>query len=54
MTQKDGREISMGKALQGGHAAFWLEGEKLKGGYAITRTKRGWILIKMKEDKEAE
>lgn len=54
MTQKDGREISMGEALLGGHAAFWLEGEKLKGGYAITRTKRGWILIKMKAEKEAE
>lgn len=50
MTQKDGREISMSDALKGGHAVFRLEGEKLKGGWAITRTKRGWILVKMKDD----
>jgi DNA ligase D-like protein (predicted 3'-phosphoesterase) len=50
MTKRDGHEISMGEALHSGHAAFWLEGTKLKGGYAITRTKRGWILVKMKDD----
>ena len=51
MTQKDGQEISMGEALHSGHAAFWLEGKRLKGGYALTRTKRGWILVKMKDEK---
>jgi len=50
MTQKDGQEISMGQALHSGHATFWLGGKKLKGGYALTRTKRGWILVKMKDD----
>jgi DNA ligase D-like protein (predicted 3'-phosphoesterase) len=50
MTRKDGREISMSEAIQGGHAVFLLSGEKLKGGYALTRTKRGWILVKMKEE----
>ena len=50
MTQKDGQEISMGEALHSGHAAFWLEGKRLKGGYALTRTKRGWILVKMKDE----
>lgn len=50
MTQKDGQEISMALALHSGHAAFWLEGKKLKGGYALTRTKRGWILVKMKDE----
>jgi bifunctional non-homologous end joining protein LigD len=50
MTQKDGQETSMAQALHRGHAAFWLEGKKLKGGYAITRTKRGWILVKMKDE----
>jgi hypothetical protein len=38
------------EALEKGHAAFWLEGRKLKGGYAITRTSRGWILVKMKDE----
>jgi DNA ligase D-like protein (predicted 3'-phosphoesterase) len=50
MTQKDRQEISMGEALHSGHAAFWLEGKRLKGGYALTRTKRGWILVKMKDE----
>lgn len=50
MTQKDGQEISMALALHSGHAAFRLEGKKLKGGYALTRTKRGWILVKMKDE----
>lgn len=50
MTQKDGLEISMKEALHSGHAAFRLEGKKLKGGYALTRTKRGWLLVKMKDD----
>jgi DNA ligase D-like protein (predicted 3'-phosphoesterase) len=46
MTQK----ISMAQALHNGHAAFWLEGKKLKVGFALTRTKRGWILVKMKDE----
>ncbi len=50
MTQKDGQEIPMKVALHSGHASFRLEGKKLKGGYALTRTTRGWILVKMKDD----
>ncbi len=50
MTEKDGQAIPMAEALEKGHAAFWLEGKKLKGGYAITRTSRGWILVKMKDE----
>ena len=50
MTQKEGKEISMREALHSGHAAFRLKGKKLIGGYALTRTKRGWILVKMKDD----
>ncbi len=50
MTEKDGQAIPMAEALEKGHAAFWLEGRKLKGGYAITRTSRGWILVKMKDE----
>lgn len=53
MTEKDGQAISMAKALEKGHVSFWLEGKKIKGGYALTRTKIGWILVKMK-DKEAK
>lgn len=52
MTEKDGQAITVGKAIENGHLAIWLEGKKIKGGYALTRTQRGWILVKMK-DKEA-
>jgi len=50
MTEKAGRAVPMNEALTGGHAAFWLEGEKLRGGFALTRTQRGWILVKMKDE----
>ncbi len=50
MTEKNGRNLSIPEALEGGHIAVWLEGRKLTGGYALTRTKRGWILIKMKDE----
>jgi DNA ligase D-like protein (predicted 3'-phosphoesterase) len=50
MTEKDGRTLSLIEALERGHIAVWLEGRKLKGGYALTRTKRGWILVKIKDN----
>lgn len=50
MTQKDGTIIPITDALKGGHAVIWLYGRKLKGGYALTRTKMGWIFVKMKDD----
>ncbi|NIR44256.1 MAG: DNA ligase [Gemmatimonadetes bacterium] len=50
----DGDEISMDDALDNGHAKFWLEGEKVRGGYALTRTGNGnderWLLVKMDDD----
>ena len=50
MNEKDGRTVPMSVALQNGHASFRLQGKKLKGGFALTRTQRGWILVKMKDD----
>jgi hypothetical protein len=50
MTEKDGRVVEMDRALKSGHISFWLEGRKLKGGYAITKTTRGWILVKMNDE----
>src|ERR687888_2159236 len=45
------------KDLAAGHAAVWLEGEKLHGGYALTRVGKGkrerWLLVKM-DDKGAD
>jgi hypothetical protein len=42
------------EALERGHAVFVLHGEKLHGGFALQRTRRGdkpqWLLIKRKDD----
>ncbi|MBW3660349.1 MAG: DNA ligase [Gemmatimonadetes bacterium] len=56
-TDDDGEEIPIEAALEGGHASFWLEGEKISGGYALTRIGSGgderWLLVKM-DDEEAD
>ena len=53
-TRADGAAVPIAEALERGHATFILSGEKLLGGYALTRTGRGknerWILVKMKDD----
>jgi DNA ligase D-like protein (predicted 3'-phosphoesterase) len=44
----------LGEALTHGHASVWLAGEKLRGGYALTRIGKGkgerWLLVKMDDD----
>jgi DNA ligase D-like protein (predicted 3'-phosphoesterase) len=50
-------EQSMEEALAEGHASFRLDGEKLQGGWTLTRVATGaderWLLIK-KNDDEAD
>jgi DNA ligase D-like protein (predicted 3'-phosphoesterase) len=50
-------EDDFGTALDAGHASFWLEGEKLRGGWSLRRIRDGkkpqWLLIK-KRDEEAD
>lgn len=50
LTEKKGEAIPMGQAVAHGHVKIWLEGRKLKGGYALTRFKTGkdesWLLVK--------
>ena len=45
---------SMAEALDAGHARFWLEGEKLRGGWTLHRTSAGakpqWLLIKRRDE----
>jgi DNA ligase D-like protein (predicted 3'-phosphoesterase) len=57
ITRKDGEEVPMAEALDSGHAVVWLDGHKLKGGYALTRTgggrKEKWLLVKTR-DEEAD
>jgi DNA ligase D-like protein (predicted 3'-phosphoesterase) len=48
-------EHAMAEALDGGHASFWLRGEKLEGGWTLQRThgegeKAQWLLIKRRDD----
>jgi DNA ligase D-like protein (predicted 3'-phosphoesterase) len=48
-----GEDASTAKNLEDGHATLWLEGEKLRGGFALIRTggdKPRWLFFKMKGD----
>jgi DNA ligase D-like protein (predicted 3'-phosphoesterase) len=53
----DGNDVALEEALRGGHASVWLEGEKIRGGYALTRIGKGrnerWLLVK-KVDEHAD
>jgi DNA ligase D-like protein (predicted 3'-phosphoesterase) len=56
LTEQGGREIGIAEAARRGHISVWLEGEKVRGGYALTRFRTGkgeaWLLVK-KNDAEA-
>jgi DNA ligase D-like protein (predicted 3'-phosphoesterase) len=45
---------SMAEALEAGHAKVWLEGEKLRGGWTLHRTRGGakpqWLLMKRRDE----
>jgi len=49
-----GEGVSAGEALDAGHLSFWLDGEKLHGGYTLHRTSDGakpqWLLIKRRDE----
>ena len=50
-----GDDADLGQNLDEGHATIWLEGAKLRGGFALIRTKRGgkrpqWLFFKMKDE----
>lgn len=58
VTERDGRTIPITRALKDGHAVIELHGEKLRGGYALTRvggsgSRERWILVKTR-DSEAD
>ncbi|MBY8883319.1 3'-phosphoesterase [Streptomyces sp. PTM05] len=53
LSKRHGEPIPLADALEHGHAAFWLDGDKLHGGYALTRLRDGaWLLVK-ERDKHA-
>jgi DNA ligase D-like protein (predicted 3'-phosphoesterase) len=47
-------ERTLAEALEAGHARIWLEGEKLRGGWTLQRTRGGekpqWLLIKRRDE----
>jgi DNA ligase D-like protein (predicted 3'-phosphoesterase) len=51
---EDGEPPSVAEQLDEGHATFWLDGEKLSGGYALQRMASGdderWLLVKMDDE----
>ena len=50
----DGEPVPVAEQLADGHATVWLEGEKIHGGYALTRVAQGederWLLVKMDDE----
>ncbi len=56
-TYRNLNDVPMDEALARGHASFWLEGEKLRGGWSLRRTHEGakpkWLLVK-RRDEEAD
>lgn len=54
LTARRGEQVPMAEALDNGHVKVWLEGEKLQGGYALTRSQmRGreqWLLVKVADE----
>ncbi|HZE21673.1 MAG TPA: DNA polymerase ligase N-terminal domain-containing protein, partial [Desulfobaccales bacterium] len=57
LTEKKGEAIPMDQGLAHGHVKVWLEGKKLRGGYALSRFRTGkdesWLLVKT-DDEEAD
>lgn len=47
---EQGGRVPWPEAIDRGHAVFVLHGEKLRGGFALQRTPRGWLMIKRKDE----
>lgn len=56
ITEHRGKPVPMRDAIEKGHVSIWLDGQKLHGGWSLTRTGRGtpgddsWIMIKRKDE----
>jgi DNA ligase D-like protein (predicted 3'-phosphoesterase) len=50
----EGGEVPVEKSIHSGHVTIDLQGEKIKGGYALIRTGKGkhsrWLLVKMDDE----
>jgi DNA ligase D-like protein (predicted 3'-phosphoesterase) len=47
---EQGGRVPWPEAIDRGHAVFVLHGEKLRGGFVLQRTPRGWLLVKRRDD----
>jgi DNA ligase D-like protein (predicted 3'-phosphoesterase) len=54
LTERKGIGVPVDEAVEGGHVKVWLEGQKIRGGFALTRVARGkderWLLVKVKDE----
>jgi len=54
LKEKNDLEVPMDESIADGHVEFWLEGEKLKGGYALIHTgsagRKFWLFLKMNDE----
>jgi DNA ligase D-like protein (predicted 3'-phosphoesterase) len=54
ITEKKGQAVPLAEAVPHGHVKVWLEGKKLRGGYALTRFKKSpdeaWLLVKADDE----
>lgn len=52
LTEKRGRPIAMADAVEHGHIVVWLEGEKVRGAFALSRMGEGgdWLLVKKNDE----
>nr|WP_202447876.1 DNA polymerase ligase N-terminal domain-containing protein [Streptomyces sp. SID5468] len=50
LSRRHGEPVPFADALDAGHVSFWLDGGKLRGGYALTRLRDGaWLLVKERD-----
>lgn len=49
-TYEQGGRVAWPEAIDRGHAVFVLHGKRLRGGFALQRTGRGWLLVKRRDE----
>jgi acylphosphatase len=47
---EQGGRVPWPEAINRGHAVFVLHGETLRGGFALQRTRSGWLLVKRRDE----
>jgi DNA ligase D-like protein (predicted 3'-phosphoesterase) len=54
LTERESQEVPVEQAVEDGHVVVWLEGKKLRGGWALTRIgenrRERWLLVKRRDE----